>query len=382
MPVSPPLLGLLTLVGAFVFSNEPRTTSEEHPVEQHVLVVVSGAGRDSGRTRPGFEMDEFSQAWHIFTANGLRVTVASPEGGAPLPDAFNKKHEYNARLLADTAAMRQLRQTTRTAGLNAEQFAAVFIVGGKGAMFDLPADTALARIVAQIHERGGVVGAVCHGPAGLVNVRLKNGKPLVAGRRLTGFTDEEEVVFGKEWRSDYPWLLESHLRTLGAKWEEMGLMMPKVVRDDRLVTGQNPYATAGTVEAIVSAMGRPLVARTPWRDERSVNFAAEALSRDPLVVRQQLASQRSELEVDMIGLLGYYQLQAATDSARVREALTLMELAAPYMPQPEISLGMADAFRRLGRTREATVLARHVASQHPDRADVKALLTQLERPAH
>jgi putative intracellular protease/amidase len=395
MGLSFAFLGLITLAGAALrpgpLANAGNGGKADkaappavvpQPATGHVLVVVSGAGRDSGRTRPGFEMDEFSQAWHILTANGLRVTVASPAGGAAQPDAFKASQDYNARLLADTAAMRQLRNTQRTAGLRAEDYGAVFIVGGKGAMFDLPADTALARLVSQIHERGGVVGAVCHGPAGLVNVRLRNGKPLVAGRRVTGFTDEEEVVFGKKWRSEYPWLLETQLRSVGASWEEAGLMMPHVVRDDRLVTGQNPYATAATVETLIAAMGRPLVARTPWRDERSVRFAADALTRDPLLVRRQLAKERSELEVEMIGLLGYYQLQAATDSTRVREALALLELAAPYMPQPEISLGMADAYRRLGRVREATVLARHVASQHPDRADVKTLLAQLERPAH
>ncbi|MBA3919261.1 MAG: thiamine biosynthesis protein ThiJ [Gemmatimonas sp.] len=378
------LLGLMTLAGASLRSG-PLTAHASavppggpQPATGHVLVVVSSAGRDSGRTRPGFEMDEFSQTWHILTANGLRVTVASPAGGAPQPDAFSAKRDYNARLLADTAAMRQLRNTRRTAGLRAEDFAAVFIVGGKGAMFDLPTDTALVRLVGQIHDRGGVVGAVCHGPAALASVRLSNGQRLVAGKRVTGFTDEEEVVFGKKWRSEYPWLLEAQLRSVGGKWEESGLMLPHVVRDDRLVTGQNPYATAATVETLITAMGRPLAARTPWRDERSVRFAADALTRDPLVVRQQLAKERSEIEVEMIGLIGYYQLQATTDSTRVREALTLLELAAPYMPQPEISLGMADAFLRLGRVREANALARHVAAEHPDRADVKTLLTQLE----
>jgi putative intracellular protease/amidase len=382
------LLGLITLASTALRAGPLATPAAALPATgrqaaaNHVLVVVSSAGRDSGRTRPGFEMDEFSQSWHILTSNGLRVTVASPAGGAPQPDAFSPKRDYNARLLADTAAMRQLRNTQRTAGLRAEDFGAVFIVGGKGAMFDLPTDTALVRLVAQIHDRGGVVGAVCHGPAALANVRLTNGQLLVDGKRVTGFTDEEEVVFGKKWRSEYPWLLEAQLRSVGGKWEESGLMLPHVVRDDRLVTGQNPYATAATVETLISAMGRPLVARTPWRDERSVRFAAEALTRDPLVVRQQLATERSNLEIEMIGLIGYYQLQATTDITRVREALTLLELAAPYMPQPEISLGMADAFLRLGRVREAKTLGRHVAAQHPDRADVKALLAQLDARDH
>jgi putative intracellular protease/amidase len=91
--------------------------------------------------------------------------VASPGGGALEADRFDPKDDYNASALADPAARRALAATRATRTLSADTYAAVFIVGGKGAMFDLPADTALARLVAGVWDRRGVVSAVCHGPA-------------------------------------------------------------------------------------------------------------------------------------------------------------------------------------------------------------------------
>lgn len=344
-----------------------------------VVLVVSSAGRDSGRTRPGFEMDELTQAYHIFVTNGFAVTIASPAGGAVQADKYDAGVAYNAAFLADTTAMRKLANTTRTAAVRAGDFDAIFVVGGKGAMFDLPLDAALARLAGDIYDRGGVVSAVCHGPAGLVRARTKTGTALLAGRMVTGFSNEEEQVFGKKWVSQFPFMLETEIRSLGAQWQEAALMLPHVAIDGRIVTGQNPYATAATAEAVVRTLGRPLAARTPWADERTVNFAHAALRRDPHTPRRELAAIHAELKIDLIGLIGYYQLQTATDTSAVRSALTLMELAAPYMPQPQISLGMADAYRRLGRMDDARALATDVVRLHPTMREAREMLTTLER---
>ncbi len=342
-----------------------------------VVLVVSSAGRDSGRTRPGFEMDELSQAYHIFKRNGFAVTIASPAGGAVEADRFDREAEYNATFIADTEAMRLLGDTRRTAELRARDFDAVFVIGGKGAMFDLPLDTALARLAGEIHDLGGVVSAVCHGPAGLVRARTRDGQSLLAGRAVTGFTNEEELVFGKKWASEFPFMLEDEIRALGARWEEAPLMLPHVAVDGRLITGQNPYATPATVEAVVHALGRTPVERVAWKDERTVNFAAGALRGEAVLGQRALAGIHTELQIELIGLLGYYQLQVAQDSAAVRTALTLMELAAPYMPQAEISLGLADAYHRTGRVQEARALARDIVERHPKMDAARALLTRL-----
>lgn len=363
---------------AHAASAQPQSRAVTPPARTGaILLVVSAAGRDSGRTRPGFEMDELSQAWHIFTANGFTVTIASPTGGAVQADRFDKTALYNASFLADNGAVSALANTRPTAGLRASNYDAIFVVGGKGAMFDLPADTALARLAGEMYDRGAVVSAVCHGPAGLVRVRTRDGVPLFAGRAVTGFSNEEEAVFGKKWTPQFTFKLEDEARRLGARWEEASLMLPRVAIDGRLITGQNPYSTAATTEAVVRALGKAPVGRTPWADERTVNFAAVALGQDALTPKRELARLHKDMNVDLIGLIGYYQLQASQDLGSVRVALTLMELAAPYMPQPEISLGMADAYQRVGRTDDARLLVRSVLQQQPNLPAAKAMLAKL-----
>ncbi len=343
-----------------------------------ILIVVSGEGREHGKTRPGFEFDELSQAWLIFEANGFLVDVASPRGGAVEADKYNPQEPFNAALLADADAMRSLASTRATRDVKAWDYAAIYVVGGKGAMFDLPRDVALQSLLAHAYAGGAVIGAVCHGPAALAEVRLADGTPLVSGRTVTGFTNEEEVVFGKRWAKEFPWQLEDALRSRGARWVEAPLMMPKVVVDGRLVTGQNPYSTAGVAEAMVRATGRVPVARTAWRDELTMTLAARARSGDLQGAAQALAADTARYHVDLLGLLGYYQAQAAASDEDVRHALALMELAMPYMAQAELKLGAAEAHLRLGQRNEAKALVQQVLEGKPDMAEAKAILQRID----
>ncbi|MEP7315810.1 MAG: type 1 glutamine amidotransferase domain-containing protein, partial [Sphingomicrobium sp.] len=216
-----------------------------------VLLVVSGNGLDDGKTRPGFEMDELSQAYAVFADNGFEVDIASPSGGGVVADRFNRSKPYNSRFLADPKAAAKLASTRSLAGLANEKYAAVFIIGGKGAMFDLPVNVQLKTLLAETYQAGGVIGAVCHGPAVFMNVPLKGGASLLDGRSVTGFSNEEEALFGKGWAPSFPVLLESGLRGSGAKFSEAPMMLSHVVTDGRLVTGQNPSSTAAAAEAVI-----------------------------------------------------------------------------------------------------------------------------------
>jgi putative intracellular protease/amidase len=371
------LAGALLSLGAHA-SSLAAQAAPAAPRTNHVVLVVSSAGRDSGRTHPGFEMSELSQAWLIFTRNGFRVTIASPTGGAVEPDKFDRQSEHNAAFVADKEAISQLAATRRTASLDAAEFDALMVIGGKGAMFDLPRDTALARLAGALYDRGGVVSAVCHGPAGLLRARTRDGQLLLAGRAVTGYTNEEETVFGKQWRASFPFLLEDEARRIGARWEESPLMMPHVTVHDRLITGQNPFGTPGASEAVIRVLGRTPVARTPWKEEAAVYAAQELLTQEPSVARRNLAAQYKAVQVEILGLLGYYQLQAATTDADVQRATFLMELASPYMPAPELSLALASAYRRLGRPGDARALATDVAARHKaHEKEARALLATL-----
>ena len=343
-----------------------------------VLIVVSGEGRDGGKTRPGYEFDELSQAWLIFEANGLDVEVASPQGGPVEADRYDATEPFNAALLADAAAMRKLARTRATRDLDAGDYAAVYVVGGKGAMFDLPRDAALQRLIAEAWSNGAVVAAVCHGPAALAGVTLEDGTPLVAGRALTGFSNEEEAVFGKKWAKEFPWLIEDAMRERGAHWREAPLMMPKLVVDGRLVTGQNPYSTAAVAEAIVRALGRTPVAREPWRDERTMALIERLLGSDAGGAAAALAGDPERYHVELIGLLGYYQSMAAGNDDALRDALRVMELALPHMAHAELKLGAAEAYLKLGQHPQARALVLQALEAQPDLEQARAMLKRID----
>ncbi|MDQ3618280.1 MAG: DJ-1/PfpI family protein [Pseudomonadota bacterium] len=369
------LLGL-SIAFSLAFASPSAAAAAQDPLR--VLMVVSGEGRDDGKTRPGYEFDEFAQAWLIFRDNGLAVDIASPAGGAVVPDRYNPALPFNERVLADADAIARLADTRSTAKLAAGDYAAVFVVGGKGAMFDLPRDAALQALLADIHERGGIVSAVCHGPAALVDVRLSDGRALLAGKAVTGFSNEEETVFGKRWVKEYPFLLEDALRARGAQFEAAPLMQPRVVIDGRVMTGQNPYSTPRLAEAVVVALGRTPVAREPWRDEHSMALVERLLAGEADAARDALAQDTARYHVELIGMLGYYQLQAAQDTARVRAALAIMELAAPHMAEPQLQLGIAQAHHRLGDTDHARSILTRLLEAKPDMAEASQLMAELD----
>lgn len=343
-----------------------------------VLLVVSGYGKDQGKVRPGYEFDEFAEAYAIFRDNGLTVDIASPRGGPVEADEYDPKKPYNAHVLGDPEAVSKLASTRSTKAVKPGDYAAVFVIGGKGAMFDLPKDEALRTLLARIYESGGVIAAVCHGPAALVDVRLTDGTLLIAGKAVAGFTNEEEAMFGKKWAKDYPFLLEDALRARGGDFAEADIMLPFVQADGRIVTGQNPYSTPLAVEATLRAMGRTPVARTPYADERSLLLVARFLDGEADWARGELAAKADAHDPALIAMWGYYRAQdPAAGAEAVADGLTVMELAAPYFQDPQLELGMAEAEHRLGRTAEARRRAEKLLAQKPDMEEAKKLLTAM-----
>ena len=197
-----------------------------------VLMVVSSNGQ--GEDQPGYEFGEFSKAYSVFKDNGLAVDIASPKGGPVEADKYDPSQSYNAKVLIDQTIMAKLNNTLATNQIDTKAYAAVFVVGGKGAMFDLPNDKALQNVIAQIYQQQGSVAAVCHGPAALVNVKLKDGSYLVANKAINSFTNDEEILFGQKWINDFEFMLQDKLVERGAKFESSQIMLSHVAIDGRL----------------------------------------------------------------------------------------------------------------------------------------------------
>lgn len=346
---------------------------------QKILLIVSSHGKDQGRAQPGFEFDEFAQAYALFRDNGLEVDVASPQGGKVEADPYDPKKPYNARVLDDEQAMAKLGATRVTGSVQPENYAAIFVIGGKGAMFDLPKDTALQTLITRIYEAGGVIGAVCHGPAALIDVRLPDGSLLVAGKTVTGFTNEEEMLFGKTWAKTYAFLLEDALRARGARFAEADIMLPFVQVDSRIVTGQNPFSTPLAVEATLRAMGRTPKERAFFADERSLQLIARFLKGETDWAKAELVAKPQDYEASLIAMYGYARTQdPAADAKVLAAALALMELAAPYFATPRLELAMAQTEHGLGRTTAARQRLEKLLAQGPDMVEARTFLATLK----
>jgi putative intracellular protease/amidase len=368
---------LFKLALAFVCSIALAAPATAGPAKK-VLIVVSSEGRDQGNTRPGFEFDEFAQAWGIFTANGFKIEVASPAGGAAEPDAFEPEKVYNAPVVADREAQKWLSATKATKSVAATSYDGIFVIGGGGAMFDVFQDKALHRLLADSYEAGGVLGGVCHGPAVFANVRLSSGSPLVKGRRLTGFTNAEESGFGKRWASSYPVLLETALKAEGAIFEQAGVMLPFVVADGRVVTGQNPFSTALSVEAMIRAMGKTPVARAPYPDERALLLVGKYLGGKTDEARAEFAAAPEGFDAMLIGIYGTIVAgEAGAGADRLAQGLGLMELAVSRVSNARLELAMAETEHRLGRNAEAKVRLNRILASAPNHEGARKLLAAI-----
>lgn len=187
------------------------------------------------------------------------MTIASPAGGeAPLDPASVEMFKEDA---ASVAFLRKKHLWENTAPLasflgKSADFDAIFFPGGHGPMFDLANDETSKKLIAEFAEKGKVVSAVCHGPAALVDVRLSDGRHLLDGKTVTGFTNEEEEQVGLT--KVVPFLLENRLKEgIGAGGKFVKADQPwgeKVVVDGKLITGQNPNSSKAVGEALVKAL--------------------------------------------------------------------------------------------------------------------------------
>ena len=240
-----------------------------------ILAVVSSAERAGPQNKKaGYELTELSRAYYAFKVNGYDVDIASPQGGKP-PARIDTDdmQDIDYAFLNDADAQAMVNQTLPLAQVDAARYDAVYFVGGKGAMYDFSGNRDVTRIVLDVAQRG-VVGAVCHGPAALLGVMAADGKPFVAGKRMTGFTNDEELFLDANARTLFPFLLQDRAIDRGARFVAAPNYLDHTIVDGRLVTGQNSWSTWSTVEAMVKALGHAPVAREPGLDENSVRILA------------------------------------------------------------------------------------------------------------
>ena len=219
-----------------------------------LCVVTSNNVKGATGIPTGFWLSELTHPMAKFEAAGYEISLASIKGGKPpidkdsldFTDAINKKFWDSADF------QKKYEHTLKLDEVNAKEYAAIFFAGGHGVMWDFPDSAAVDKVTREIYENGGVVSAVCHGPAALVNVKLSDGSYLVAGKNVTGFTNAEEDE--AEGTKIVPFLLADKLNEHGAKHHAAANWSDNVVVDGRLVTGQNPASAASVGNAVIKIL--------------------------------------------------------------------------------------------------------------------------------
>lgn len=209
-----------------------------------VVLVVTNHGRVDDKHTTGVWLEEFLEPYRQLKQAGVEVTIASPNGGKAPLDARSIESD-----LSGIAEVALLENTVPLKDLNILDYDGIFLAGGHGPMFDYPTSADLKIALRQLHKAGRGIASVCHGVAGLVGVLDDEGRPIVEGKKLTSFTNEEEVAVKLEHM--VPFMLETRLREHGAIFSSGGLFAPHVVVDGNLITGQNPPSSKGTADALV-----------------------------------------------------------------------------------------------------------------------------------
>jgi len=251
--------------------------------KQRILIAVTSHATLGATGKPtGYYLSEVSEPYFELTERGFTVDFVSPKGGtAPMdPGSRNAVDASSRRFLETPGLVERLERTLKAEEVDPNLYSGILFSGGHGTMWDFAEDAGLARLCRGIYERGGVVAAVCHGPAALVNVTLNDGAPLVRGKRVAAFTDAEERAVGLT--EVVPFSLASTLVARGAVHESAGLWEAKVVVDGRLITGQNPASAAGVGRAMAEAL------RSLPRQRPGVTILLRLEARDPARLRAHL----------------------------------------------------------------------------------------------
>lgn len=223
-----------------------------------ILIVVTSHDQlgDTGHST-GYWLEELAVPYYAFIEAGHEVTIASPNGGAAPMDpgsaADAHRNETTDRFLADAAAQEKICHTVPLQQIAASDFDAVFYPGGHGPLWDLADNSRSIAIIETMFAADKPVAAVCHGPIVLANAKAPDGKALVAGRKVTGFSNSEEAAINLT--EAVPNLVEDELRAKGGEYSRMADFEAHAVRDGRLITGQNPASSHAIAKLFLDALG-------------------------------------------------------------------------------------------------------------------------------
>jgi putative intracellular protease/amidase len=222
-----------------------------------ILMVLTSHDQlgDTGR-KTGFWLEELAAPYYVFKDAGAEIVLASPKGGQPPLDPKSNEPDFRTdltrRFEADEAANAQLASTVKLSSVKQEDFDTVFYPGGHGPMWDLAEDPDSIKLIESFVAAGKPIALVCHAPGALRHVKAPNGKPLVQGKKVTGFTNTEEEAVGLT--KVVPFLVEDELKAKGGIFSKKADWAVYVVTDGQLTTGQNPASSGPGAQALLDQL--------------------------------------------------------------------------------------------------------------------------------
>ncbi len=224
-----------------------------------LMVLTSHDQLGNTGAKTGFWLEEFAAPYYVFKDAGAAITLASPLGGQPPLDPKSddaaSQTESTKRFKADPAAQALLASTHKLNTVNADEFDAVFYPGGHGPLWDLAEDAASIALIESMLAAGKPVAAVCHAPAVLRHPKTVDGKSVVHGKAVTGFTNTEEAAVGLT--SVVPFLVEDMLKANGGHYSKGADWQPYVLTAGLLITGQNPASSEPAATALLERLAAP-----------------------------------------------------------------------------------------------------------------------------
>lgn len=220
-----------------------------------LIPVTNHATLGKTNLENGTYSPELTHALQVFLAAGIDYDIASIKGGkAPLYGTDIEGDSVNETILNNEEFQNRINNTIPVNQIKIDDYDAIYYPGGFGLLTDLATNEDFAKLSAEHYEKGGIISAVCHGPAALLPITLSNGEKLLASKSVTGFTREEEIDFGTI--NDIPFLLEESLARNASRYSKVQPWGEFVIEDDRVITGQNPSSAHAVGEAVVNLLAK------------------------------------------------------------------------------------------------------------------------------
>ncbi|MFM6175779.1 MAG: type 1 glutamine amidotransferase domain-containing protein [Sphaerospermopsis kisseleviana] len=224
------------------------------------ILMVLTSHQELGNTgiKTGLWFEELAAPYYVFKDAGADITLASPAGGLPPVDPKSEEPDAQSaateRFTNDSEATEKLVHTARLDSVNGAEFDAIFYSGGHGPLWDLVNDPNSIALIEATVQAEKPLGLVCHAPSALVNAKASDGRPLVAGRKVTGFSNSEEQAVGLA--DVVPLSIENAFIEEGAFYEKGPDFQPFAVTDGQLGTGQNPASSELAAQAVLDLLAK------------------------------------------------------------------------------------------------------------------------------